>query len=345
MEIYILTDYNGNFGSKWKAEPYRSGYDKSYLQQLFEMEDIQVKYMPLSKVDVAHPQWKDRYVLYTSSEEVGFYYKQYVEDVIFALHLAGAKLIPNAFLLRANNNKVFMELFRQCKLPDNLQTIKATTYGSFEELQWDIDENNIKLPCVVKKSAGAMSRGVFLARNLNELKKYARIVSKSGTLLNKTKEFLRQYKNKGYQVETYYQNKFIIQPFIPNLSNDWKILIYYDHYYILKRHTKPGDFRASGSGVNYLLGTKAEFPMEQLNLVESFFKAMNVANLSIDFAFDGKKGYILEYQAIHYGTSTQFKNVEYFEKIDGKWIAKPKTADQEQEYVYSITQFVKSENV
>jgi len=46
-----------------------------------------------------------------------------------------------------------------------------------------------------------------------------------------------------------HRSKFIVQEFIPDLSNDWKVLVFWDKYYVLRRKNRPNDFRASGSGL------------------------------------------------------------------------------------------------
>lgn len=47
-------------------------------------------------------------ILNTSSEDNGYHYKDYIEDIILGLYLQGAILLPEYKYLRANNNKVYM---------------------------------------------------------------------------------------------------------------------------------------------------------------------------------------------------------------------------------------------
>ena len=94
--IIYLTDYKNQFGSKWEADPYRSGPDKDYLSRLFQESNFNVEFIPMSRVDFLDPAWKNRIFLYTSSEEYGLHYKNFIEDVVYGLKEAGAKLIPDA---------------------------------------------------------------------------------------------------------------------------------------------------------------------------------------------------------------------------------------------------------
>ena len=338
--IYALTDYKGHFGSKWGAEPYRSGYNKKHLRELFNLEGYEIEYVQFKDVDLSL-DWSSSTVIYTSSEEVGLKYKDFIEDVILYLEKSGANVIPGYEFLRANNNKVYMELLRNRVLGEEISGLKSLIYGSLEELYDDFEQDKIKLPAVIKKAAGAMSRDVYLANTKEELFKHAKKIARTRNILLEWKELIRQKKHMGYKAESKYQNKFILQSFISNLKNDWKILIYGDRYYILKRGIRKGDFRASGSHYHYAAGSDSEFPIEMLDTVEKIYNKLNVPNVSIDFAYDGYKGYLFELQAINFGTSTLTYSEDFFTKKAGRWIVEKKKNDQEQEYVYSIIHYLK----
>jgi hypothetical protein len=340
-EIFLLVDYKKRFGSKWLDEPYRSGLDKILLLKLFSENGFKLTILNFYDVNLKHSQWKDKIVVYTSSEDKGFYYKRYIEDVICALEKAGALTIPSYEMLRANNNKVFMELIRQFRVPEVLQTLDAISFGTYEELNEYLSSGKkLKFPIVLKSAEGAMSRGVYLAKDEHELLKFAKKVSNTSTLDGKFTEFLRKRKHKGYRPESQNQGKFILQPFVAGLKNDWKILIYGEKYYILNRSVKTNDFRASGSGVNYKSGTLAEFPLLQLDMVRDFFKTLNVPNLSVDFGFADGKGYIFEFQAIHFGTATHCWSKDYYEYKQNEWVVSTSDFSQEKVYVDSIVEYL-----
>ena len=340
MTIYILTDYKGFFGSKWNSVPYRSGYDQNILSRLFEQSGYHTEFIPFSEVNLSDRKWRNAIVLYTSSEEPNLLYKQYIEDVILALEIAGARIIPRFSFLRANNNKCFMELLRQNLSSEYHSSIGARQFGCIEELRLAESSGGIMYPCVVKSSEGALSRGVYLARNKSEL--YAAVGRIThGSTLTSILEYLRVFKHKGYVRDSSNVGKFIIQTFIPNLKNDWKVIIYGDHFYVLKRHTREGDFRASGSGVNYQSGIKAEFPHVLWDFVDKFYRTLDVPNLSIDVGYDGERGYIFEFQAIYFGTSTLIRSNEFYMRSGNNWVSSEKTLNQEEEYVQSIVKFIR----
>lgn len=343
-KIYALTDYKNNFSSKWKAIPYRSGYDKSLLSKYLKKYDYEIEFIRLQDVEFTS-DWKDRIVIYTSSEEVGLHYKNFIEDVVLGLQNLGAILLPKFDFLRANNNKVFMEVLRDIYLGEEISGNKSHLYGTLEELLVDIENGTINFPSVIKPASGAMSRGVELVKDKTELLEYAKKISRTRNIKSEIKEIVRSYKHQGYQKESKYQNKFILQNLIPNLKNDWKVIIYGDHYYVLNRGIKDNDFRASGSHYNYKAGSKSELPIHMFNEIKRIYDKLDVPHLSLDFAYDGERGYVIEFQAIHFGTSTLEFCDDYYTEKDGKWIVEKQKFDQEEEYVWGLVHYIKKKGI
>ena len=344
-ELVIITDYKNNFGSKWKANPYRSGLDKKYLIELFNDRKISVSLKKYAEISFSDSYWKDKWVLYNSSEDFGLFYKSYVEDIVLGLQLNGAKLLPRFELLRAHENKVFMEIIRELTIPESHRTIMSHTFGTLEEALELINSSKICFPCILKRADGAMSKGVFFINNQNELFKFIKRFGKTSNVKRWFLELARSYKYKGYSKESRFQKKFILQPFISGLLNDWKVLIYGNKVFVLRREVRKGDFRASGSGLNYKTGSDSEFPIQFLDFVYEFYKHINTPNISIDFAFDGKKPYIFEFQAIYFGTSTQYKSKDYYEKTENGWVVKENIFDQETIFVESIVSYINNKKI
>jgi len=338
-KIIALTDYKNNFGSKYKAQPYRSGFDKELIKTNFNKRGYEVEFIRMKEVDF-NDDWKNKIVIYTSSEEIGLNYKSFIEDVVFGLERAGAFIIPRYDLLRAHSNKVYMEILRERLLGEKVSGNKSLLYGTLEELIIDIKREKIKYPCVIKASAGAMSRGVFLANNNNELEKSARKLSRSPHYISELKDILRSKKHNGYQMVSKYQNKFIIQKFIPELKNDWKVLVYGNRYYVLNRGIKQNDFRASGSHYNYRAGSKSGITELMLDSIKVIFEKLDVPHLSLDFAFDGKSNIIHEFQAIYFGTSTIDFSDDLFVFENGRWEIQKKKLNLEEEYVWGVVKYL-----
>ena len=339
MEIIILTDYHGFFGSKWKSQPYRSGYDQTMLAELFAGYGVQTRFMRMSEVQFVDIDWRDRVVLYTSNEDPGYHYKAFIEDVVYDLKLRGAMLVPPFEMLRANNNKTFMEMHGRRVLQGRAEIIPSMQFGALEDLDAHIDA--VEFPCVFKTAGGALSRGVRLVRNRDELYRLVKKMCATMGAKERLHELGRQKKHMGYSPVSSHQRKFILQKFIPGLGNDWKVLVYGDQIYTLKRHVRKDDFRASGSGVDYKPGSESGFPLHVLDNLMEIMHAFDVPNLSLDVAYGDGKPYIFEYQGIYYGTSTQYKSKDYFFKQDGQWVSLPTTMNQEEVFVWSIALYLR----
>jgi len=338
--LYLLTDYKHRFGLKWESSPYRSGYDRPALGECFAKHGYNVEYVPFSEVFSRSQQWKGKLVLYTSCEEIGGNYKSYIEDIVYGLEEAGAHLLPRAAFLRAHHNKVFMETLRGQLLGEELTGLQTRSFGAIEEFEAALEAREIAMPCVLKPAAGAMSRGVTLAHTDEEAVKEAKRLSRTPHIRYEIRDYLRSLKIPGYRRESRYQGKFIVQPLIPDMTADWKVLVYGDQYYVLKRHIRPGDFRASGSHMNYLPGRHSGIPDAALSLVEEICNKLDVPHLSVDVAFNGKRPYMFEFQTIYFGTSTQVLCEEYHTRQEGKWVVQQKEFDQEEVFAWGIAHYL-----
>jgi len=116
-------------------------------------------------------------VLYQSSEDPDLRYKDYVEDVLLGLGLAGALLVPSYVHFRAHHNKVFMEILRDTSGFEAIQSIQSRVYGTCEELK--AQTNSVVYPAVIKPGAGSRSYGVQLCVDQDSLLRVARLISRS----------------------------------------------------------------------------------------------------------------------------------------------------------------------
>lgn len=337
-KIIALTDYKGNFGSKHDDIPYRSGMDKHKLKKYFKAFDLDLDFVPFSKIDLNKEDYKDINILYTSSEDPDYHYKDYIEDVVFALQLAGARTIPCYKFLRANNNKVFMEYLREISLPDNLHSLKTVKLGTLDEVKRQADQ--ITFPVVVKGSQGASGTSVYLAKNKPDLMKKIKKVSKTFDLKSYLWELGRGYKHKGYIKNSNFRKKYILQEFVPNLEKDWKVLVFGERYFVLTRYTRENDFRASGSKTNYKAGTASELTSQILDFAKEIFESLDIPHMSLDIAFDGTKYHLIEMQGVYFGTSTINMSDAYFMHDGISWVPKDIDLDLEKIYADSIINFL-----
>ncbi len=341
-EIFLLADYKDHFGSKHNDVPYRSGMDKSLLRQYFGNYDFEVKFLKFSDVDLRTMNFKDKYVLYTSTEDNGYYYKSFIEDIVFSLELVGARVIPAFKYLHATNNKVFMEKLRDILFPEQASFFNSLSFGSWEELI--SMKEKVQFPCVIKTSEGASGEGVFLAKNWGELGKTVKKISRARDFKYELWDLGRTFKHKGYMRDSLYRKKYIIQNFITRLKNDWKILVFDNQYFIFYRPIlKSRGFRASGGGYeNYFYDKDARCPDGIFDFAKDIFNKLKVPFASVDIAFDGERFYLLEFQCVYFGTLGVFYSKEYFKEQNSKWISQSNVSNIEKVYVESVVEFVEN---
>jgi len=128
-KIIALTDYKNRFGSKHFDVPYRSGMDKQALRVIFANWNIEIEFVQFADLinNLSHYS-KDAYYIYTSSEDINYYYKSFIEDVIYYLELLDYKIISSYKYL---NSEVFMELLMLGL--SYKHTLSTKIFGSFEE--------------------------------------------------------------------------------------------------------------------------------------------------------------------------------------------------------------------
>lgn len=331
--IYCLIDYRGHFGSKYDAVPYNSGMNKELLSMSFASYRVELIYMFFSDVMTYEVDfWKDKVVIYTSSEDTGYHYKSFIEDVIYYLELTGARLVPPYKYLKANNNKVFMELLRKTFNSRQLHSVSSVVFGTFEEM--DRSKSFIEYPAVYKQAAGAMSKGVGLAYNQEKLFRNIKKIARTRQYLREWWEIGRLFKYPGYTRQSRYRNKFIIQNFIPGLSGDYKVLVFGDKYYVLKRDNSKGDFRASGSGIRNFVKVIPQGILEYASLCK---ETMGVPNVSLDIAYDGKTFFLVEFQCLFFGSYTLTYSDFYWHKTEENvFVLSEGKSVLEEEYASSI---------
>ena len=228
-----------------------------------------------------------------------------------------------------------MEILRDVQDFEPLNNIETQKFGTLEEFKKHFKKTDDNV--VVKMASGASSLGVFLGKGYADLLTKVKKASKTFHLKKDIKEALRKLKHKNYIPISSHRNKFITQNFIPNLSNDWKVLVYLDKYYIFERPVRKNDFRASGSGKEkYLFGDKVDIPEGIFDYAKLIYDKLDAPMLSIDIAHANNQFYTLEFQFTGFGTAGQQLSENYFALQNGKWQPVYEKLDLEQVYVDSI---------
>lgn len=335
-QIFVIQDYKGRFETKFTAVPYRSGFNKELIQACFMELGYEVRFLFFPEIDFRSNDLAGKIFLYCSSEDHDGFYKSYVEDIVLGLKTAGAIVIPDYAYLKAHNNKLFMELLRDISRQERLKNIRSHYFGSIEELGLK-KELFEKDTFVIKPAMGAMSKGVSAELGFNRIVSHSKKISKTPFYLGIVKDYFRRFRHKDYTLDSRFRKKFIIQNMIEGLEGDWKILIYGDKYYPLKRKNRKNDFKASGGG---LLSYERDLPDGLLTFARTVYESFCVPNLSIDVGFNGSEFYLIEFQALYFGTYTIEKSEFYFVPDKTDWKICEGSSILEQVYARSISMFI-----
>ncbi|WP_272666337.1 hypothetical protein [Providencia sp. PROV174] len=265
--------------------------------------------------------------------------KKYLNDIVFSLFSNKNKnLITPLELYFAHENKGI-----QAILYNNGKDINLVNQSYL------IDYKDIDKASVFKMTDGAGSRGVHLVKNQNDIRKIIKKekihrISLESMIKNTKKIIKKLIPNKyNHKFENYqsYKIPFVLQDFVANLQFDYKVLVFWDHLYVLKRNVRENDFRASGSGLFSFI----EPNLELLQTCVKIRKTLNTPFISLDIIMhDEKKFSCIEYQATHFGPYTQIKS-EFFYTIDefNNIIKEKNIYTLEHEYAYSLFNFLKTE--
>lgn len=336
-KVTILLDYKGRFETKYTAIPYRSGMDKECLKQCFKKLNIEVEYITFNQLNFRDSSLKDRLFLYSSSEDKEGYYKSYIEDIILGLKQSEAIVIPEYKFLKAHHNKVFMEILFSLAFKDGLQNLQSVYFGTIESLVKVPECFQVGWEYVIKPAEGSMSKGISGATGFSDIIKKAKKISRTTSFLNELKEVIRKFKYRDYISDSKFRRKFIIQKKVTGLSGDWKILIYGNKFYILKRTNRKNDFRASGGG---RLSYTPDIPAGILDFSEKIYKTLNIPNLSLDIGFNGNQFYLFEFQCLYFGTYTLEKSEYYYIREKNGWVTIKSKSILEEEYARSISEYI-----
>jgi len=277
---------------------------------------------------------KNYIIWYSSSDFIS--YKNYIEDILLYLQEDNI-LIPPFEMFRAHENKGYQEILRR-KL--DLPLLESHYFGTLSELHQIID--NIDFPLVLKHVEGSGSLKVQLIKNSNQLIKRVKKESKvKSFLINLSKNYLKRYvftNRYSYDnsLESVYYKNYVLQKYIPGLVSDWKVLVFYDKYYVLERFPKRNDFRASGSGIF----SYREFDFKLLDFCKDIFVKLNNPWAGFDVVKSEEKYHLLELQGIYLGPATLLNSPYYFIKQNDRWIKIEERSDLSTEYAESIVKYL-----
>lgn len=345
--LILLTDVDGNFHLSMPDLVKYASMDTAKLVSLFTEYGLSVQLMKFHELRIAR-DLAGTFVLYQSSEKRGPFYKNYIEDIVYALELMGAIPVPRFACLKAHHNKVFMELLRGVYGGPAFLSLDSRGFGCAEEAEAGMPGH---FPVVIKASAGAGSEGVYLARDEDEYRRYTREVgrvalgpdwirvARSGIkagLRQVLARVLPRYRIRDPEVSA----SMVVQQFVAGLEGDYKVLYFGGRYYLLYRRNRENDFRASGGG--RLSEVPEAARMGLLAFARTCVTAIDSPVIGLDVGFDGENYHLFEFQMVHLGPYTLQAARCWYEYADGAWVRHDGVSDLEKEFARSIVEHINS---
>lgn len=335
-KIYLLIDYRNQFYFSTRYRGACADIDK--IKKNFEKAGYDLIIKNFSEIDFRKENYKDKWVIYQSSEDPNLFYKDYIEDVILALEFQGAKLIPNFQYFRAHYNKVFMEFLRDLLNIDEIKNITSKGFGTFEEYSRSklFKSDDV---VILKPSSGTRSFRVNLLDTVFKKRKYPYRVSRTSSFFNFKLLISKIRTGKPFIPISNNRRKFIIQNFISNLKGDYRILVYGEKYYVVFRGVRDNDFRASGSGK---LDFEFKLPEGLLDYAKSVYTKFDTPFMSLDIGEKDGKFCLFEFQCLCLGQYTLEKSKFYYkQEINKSWKRVYETPDLEREISSTIFSYIK----
>lgn len=262
--------------------------------------------------------------------------KRYLDDVVSTVFaLDRGRCIPRPELLLAHENK-------------GIQSILVRLLGlDMPSQQYVLGERPpVDASLVVKHVAGAGSGKVFLAK---PGERYARrllwtgisslTISDVAFIVKWPIKHLIGWKHFTSAYRRYNRRYFrhVLQRFIPSPGYDYKVLVFFDKCYVLKRMQRDRDFRASGSGKFYFVSPSKEL----IRYSKSLREALDTPYVSLDIIDNDGRHECIEFQCTHFGPYTQIYAKHYYELVEDNLIENVNDLDLETAYAYSIDRYLR----
>ena len=318
-QIFIVTALENFFG---QHENRRKSLDVEKLYRLFKEAGQDVQLTNYHSVINGPAVIEDAFIFYSGTKHA--VYNAMIEDVV--LYLSDKNiLLPRYDFLRAYENKGYQELLLR-KL--RIETLKSFYFSNIAEMS----SYDISFPVVYKPVSGAGSTGVCKVHSLEEITALSVEKDKWYWQFSKKDDFWDTYK---YKID-WLTKRFVLQEFLPGLDSDYKILIFGDRFYGVKRSVRPGDFRASGSGSF----EHVELEDRLLDYAKSIFEKLGTPYASLDVCEYNKQFYLIEFQCLHIGPLVHLTSQGFYQYINDGWRFQEESPDLEKAYCRSILHYI-----
>ncbi len=268
-------------------------------------------------------------VVYTSSDAPAI--RSYLRDVLYFVNQK-CRLVPRYELLLAHENKGFQELEKKERGIGNLRGFYHYDPGAYTG----------GFPAVYKRPDGAGGSTVRLLKDARDARRVVRqdfapglrrrlILLQRRARLPAAAFAIYRYRHKGLR-------PYVCQEFIADLDCDYKVLVFADRFFVLKRFVRSRDFRASGSG-NFDFAVEA--PPEVLRFAAGVFERMEVPFISLDIAVSGGGCHLIEYQSLNFGPTTLTKSRFHYRRRGEQWQKVDGPADLNENFAHAYVEFLR----
>lgn len=267
-------------------------------------------------------------VIYTSSDNPEL--RQYVKDVMYLVS-RNCRIVPSYEGLLAHENKGFQQIYRAMHGFGDLEG----AYGVGPELL------EAPMPYVFKRISGAGSASVELVRNSNDKRRVVRKhFSRSARRL--LIDTYRSFTLPREDFDRYKQRKAafaasVRQEFVPGLECDYKVLVFGDRFFVLRRGVRKNDFRASGSGRFTFVAP----PEEVLDFAFKVHECLDSPYSSLDIVVSNNgRPSLVEYQCVSFGPYTVVGSPGYYFKEGHGWVYREGRTTLEGAISHGIRHFI-----
>ncbi|EGQ8001087.1 hypothetical protein HJA63_003014 [Vibrio vulnificus] len=334
-KVYI--HYEGKFSQN--LYPW-SSLDVISMGEILKSNNVCVEFISLNDIPSRGlSSFKNKTIIFGGSQNA--IEKSVIEDYTYWLEKNGCKVIPSYESLRALENKGFQALASECFLPEKYLPYYYNTSSNIPF------EDNF----VYKLTDGAGSNGVFIPSSYSSLKRRFFVeISKRASIVSIVpyfKQLVKRVVKWRYikEKEEYYKPRvnMVMQKFIHGLDCDYKVLVFGNRYFVLKRNIAEGDFRASGSN---LFEVVSKAPVPVLELAKEVSVKLKSPYCSLDISLDSKGSTrLIEYQCTHFGPYTYLSATHVNIFVKDTWMNVPwQHVSLEEIYAYAIIDYISEEN-
>lgn len=234
----------------------------------------------------------------------------FAKQLLFSLEAAGKRVYPNSLTNWHFNDKLGQKYLLEAVNGALVPTY--VFYSKVDALNW-IKETT--LPKVFKLRGGSSSENVRLIKSRKSaIKIINRAFGRGFSQYNKwgsLKERIRRYRSGSAKFEEVLAGigRFIIpvpysniigkdrgyvyfQDFIPNNSHDIRVAYVFNKCFASRREVRPGDFRASGSGVSDM--DMSKIPNKAIKIAFKVSKRLGLQTAAFDFVINNGEVLIVE---------------------------------------------------